>query len=269
MRELKSQGSTKLVEVSSRARKRPRIRSGWRPGGEDGDGDDEGQDEAGRGADVRDDAKDPGEDSPEGGVGYADEEEAYAEADSVGCVDGGLEEQVLADAGGCILQGLGHDADAAHSGEQQDAVTELLTLHQQVDGEDDDDAEGSDGAEETHEEFCGVLELSAVGIDDPDGLDLRRGLLGSGGGAFCKVSADVVDRFDGVFKGLLRGGVDGGEFLLDVEPVIGEAAGNVEELAGDDVSDSADDGEGEDACDGDGKHARDAAGFKAADGGGQ
>ncbi len=29
VRELKSQGSTKLVAVSSRVRKRPRIRSGW------------------------------------------------------------------------------------------------------------------------------------------------------------------------------------------------------------------------------------------------
>src|SRR5882757_4865716 len=99
-----------------------------RPGGEDGDGDDEGQDEAGRGADVGDDAQDCGENSPEGGVGYTDQGEAEAEADSVGCIDCGLEEQVLADAGGSVLQGLGHDADAAHSGEKQDAMTEVLAF---------------------------------------------------------------------------------------------------------------------------------------------
>ena len=65
----------------------------------------------------------------------------------------------MADAGGCILQGLGHDADAAHTGEEQDAVTEVLALHQEVNGEDDDDAEGSDGAEETHQEFGGGLRV--------------------------------------------------------------------------------------------------------------
>ena len=79
-----------------------------------------------------------GEDPPEGRVGYADEEEAEAEEGSVGRVDCGLEEQVLADAGGGILQGLGHDADAAHAGEEEDAMTQVLALHEEIDGEDDD-----------------------------------------------------------------------------------------------------------------------------------
>jgi len=63
--------------------------------------------------------------------------------------------------------------------------------------------------------------------------------------------------------------MDGGDFILDVGPIFGKAAGDVEELAGDDVSDCADDGEGEDACNCDCEDARDAAGLKAADGGGQ
>ena len=83
------------------------MRSGWDPRGEDGDGDDERKDEAGGGADVGDDAQDCGEDSPEGGVGYTDEKEADAEEDTVGGVDGGLKEEVLADAGGGILRGPG------------------------------------------------------------------------------------------------------------------------------------------------------------------
>ena len=270
VREVKSEGVTMSVAVRSWVSEWP-MRERWTPGGEDRDGDDERQDEAGGGAEVGDDAENCGEGSPESGVGYADEEEAEAEADSVGGVDGGLEEQVLADAGGCVLQGLGHDADAAHSGEEEDAVTEIFALHQEVDGEDDDDAQGSDGAEETGEEFGGGLELRAVGIDDADGLDLRGGLLGAGcgGTGACEVTADVVDGFDGVFKGLSRGGVDGGEFFLDAEAVIGEAAGDVEELAGDDVSNPAEDGKGEDAGDGDGDDAREAAGLEAADGGGQ
>ena len=91
----------------------------------------------------------------------------------------------------------------------------------------------------------------------------------SGGGAFGKVSADVVDRFDCVFNGLSRGGVDQGEFFLDAESILGKAAGDVEELTGDDVSDCTDDDEGEDAGDGYGGDARETAGLKAADGGGQ
>ena len=68
----------------------------------------------------------------------------------------------MADAGGGVLQGLGHEADAAYAGEEEDAMTEVFALHQEVDGEDDDDTEGSDGAEEAHEEFGGGFELCAV-----------------------------------------------------------------------------------------------------------
>ncbi len=185
------------------------------PGGGDGDGDDERQSEAGGGADVGDDAKDAGEDSPEGGVGNADEIEAGAEEDAVGGVDRGLEEEVLTDAGGGLLQGLGHEADASHAGEKEDAVAEVLALHEEVDGEDDDDADGSDGAEEAHEKLGGGLELAAVGIDDANGLDLCGGLLEclrlcgceSAGG---EVAADVFEGGEGLFEGLLGGRVDGG-----------------------------------------------------------
>ena len=110
VRELNSQGSTKLVAVRPSVRKRPMTKSGGPQEGDDGDGDDKGQHEGGSGADVGDDAKNPGEHPPEGGVGYADEEEAEAEEGSVGCVDSGLKDKVLADAGCGILQGLGHRA---------------------------------------------------------------------------------------------------------------------------------------------------------------
>jgi hypothetical protein len=245
---------------------------GWNPGGEDGDGDDEGQDEAGRGANVGDDAQDGGENSPERGVGDTDEEEAEAEEGSVGCVDRGLKEEILADAGGGILKCLGHQADAAHTGEEEDAVAEVLALHQKIDGEDDDDAEGSDGPEETHENFGGGLELSAVGIDDANGLDLGGELLGAGRGGVGvpgKVAADASDGFQGIFEGLYGLRMDGADFLLDAGSVFGQAAGDVKELAGNDVSDSAEDDEGDDAGDCDCEHTRDAAGFEAADCGGQ
>ena len=73
------------------------------------------------------------------------------------------------------------------------------------------------------------------------GWTCGRGLLGGGcggGGAFFKISADVIERFCGVFNGLPHGGVDGGDFLLDAEAVTGKVVGDVQELAGDDVSNS-------------------------------
>lgn len=78
----------------------------------------------------------------------------------------------MADAGCGILECLRHDADSAHAGEEKDAVTKVLALHEEVDGEDDDDAEGSDGAKEPHEELSGGFELGAFGIDDADRLGL-------------------------------------------------------------------------------------------------
>lgn len=57
--------------------------------------------------------------------------------------------------------------------------------------------------------------------------------------------------------------------MLNVGPVGGQAAGDIEELTGDDVSDSADDDKDDDAREGDGNDARDTADFEAADGGGQ
>ena len=140
----------------------------------------EGHDEAGGCSDVGDDAEDGGEDSPESGVGDADEEESDAEGDAVGGVDGDLEEEVLTDASGGVLEGLGHETDAAHAGEQEDAVAEILALHEEVDGEDDDDADDSDGVEKAHEEFGGGLDLGAVGVDDADGLGFDVSHLGRG-----------------------------------------------------------------------------------------
>ena len=216
MRELKSHGSTKLVAVSSSVRKRPRTSSGGPHEFRDGDGDKKRHDEAGCGSDVGDDAKDRGEDSPESGVGDADEEEAEAEEGSVGCVYGGLKDEVLADAVGGILDGLGHEADATHAGEEEDAMAELLALHEEVDGEDDDDAADSDGAEEAHEKFCGGLELGAVGIDEADGLGFGVGSPGFGGcvaGGVGEVVGDALDGDDCVGDGFLGREMDGGYFL--------------------------------------------------------
>jgi hypothetical protein len=177
-----------------------------------------------------------------------------------------LEEEILADAGGGLLKGLGHEVDAAHAGEEEDAVAEILALHEEVDGEDDDDADGSDGSEEAHEQLGGGLELSAVGIDDTDGLDWYGGLREGSGRGGGDVAADVFNGGEGSFEGLFGRGVDGGHPVLDVEAVGGEGARYVEKLAGDDVSAAEDDEEGKDADGRDGEDARDAAGFEAGDG---
>jgi len=175
----------------------------------------------------------------------------------------------LADAGRSLLQGLGHKVDAAHTGEEEDAVAQILALHQEVDGEDDDDADGSDGAQKAHQQLGGGLQLGAVGVDDADRLNLQGSLregCGSGGG---DVAADVFDRSEGFFKRLLSRGVDGGHPVLDVEAVGGKRARYVEKLAGDNIADAENAEEGKDADGCDGEDTRDAAGFEAGDCGGK
>jgi hypothetical protein len=117
-----------------------------------------------------------------------------------------LKEKILADAGGSILQCLSHDADATDAGEEEDAVSEVLALHKEIDGEDDDYTEGPDGAEKAHEKFSGGLKLSAIGVDDTDGLGARVRLLRVRSCFACaggEVPADVLDGGEGGFKGLL------------------------------------------------------------------
>ncbi len=208
VRELKSQGSTKLVQVSSRMRKRQTMRNGGAPGGKDGDGEDEREDDSGRGADIGDDAKESGEDAPECGVGDSDEEEAEAEEDAISGVDGCLKDEVLADASGGVLEGLGHEIDAADASEEKDAIAKLFPLQQEIDGEDDNDTDGSDGTKEAHGKLGGGLELGSIGIDDEDWLNLGGWLLycrGGGRGAGGQVSADVFDGSEGAFERLLCG----------------------------------------------------------------
>ncbi len=178
----------------------------------------------------------------------------------------------MADAGGGVLEGLGHEADASHAGEKEDAVAEIFPLHEEIDGEDDDDTEGSDGLEEFHDEFGGGVERASVGIDDSDGLGFCEFLLlarRGGSGAGCEVSADALECGDGAFQERFERRVDGGNFALDAGPVLGQVSRDVEKLAGDDVADCGEDDEGEDAGDGDCGDARDAAALKAADGRGE
>ena len=55
-------------------------------------------------------------------LGTPNKEETETEEDAVGCIDSGLKEKVLADAGGGTLQRLGRRPDAAHPGEAEDAM---------------------------------------------------------------------------------------------------------------------------------------------------
>src|ERR1700722_7087486 len=192
VRELKSQGSTKLVTIRLSIRKRPTTKSG-------------GPQEGGSGANVGHDAKNPREDPPKSRVRYSDEKQAETEKGPEGRVHGGLKEKVLADAGCGILQGLGHEPYVPHAGEDEDAMAEVLALHQEIDGKDDDNAECPDGAQEAHDKFGGGAELGAFGIHDANGLSLREWLLGAGyvvARAGRHISADVLDGGESLFQGM-------------------------------------------------------------------
>ena len=69
------------------------------------------------------------------------------------------------------------EPDAAHAGEEEDAMAEVLAFHQEIDGENDDDAESPYRAQKAHEELDGGLELVAIGVHDANGLGLREWLL--------------------------------------------------------------------------------------------
>ncbi len=102
-------------------------------------------------------------------------------------------------------------------------MAEVLALHQEIDGENDDDAEGPDGVQEAHEELEG-LELGASGVHDANGLGLRERLPGAGG----EIPADVLDCGESLFQRLLGWRVDRGYLFLDAETVGWKFAGDVE-----------------------------------------
>ena len=107
-------------------------------------------------------------------LGTPNKEETETEEDAVGCIDSGLKEKVLADAGGGTLQRLGHRPNAAHAGEAEDAMPEVFAFHQEVDSENDDYAESPDRAQKAHEELDSGLEFVAIGVHNADGLGLRE-----------------------------------------------------------------------------------------------
>jgi hypothetical protein len=144
-------------------------------------------------------------------------------------------------------------------------MTEILALHEEINGEDNDDAEGPDGAEEAHEKFCGGLELRVVLVDDADWLRLDGRLVsrdGRGGGSDGEVSTDVVDGGECFLERLFGWRVDRGYLLLNAKAIGGKVAGDIEELTDNDVSNPADESEGDDAGEGDGDDTGNAADFK-------
>ena len=75
-----------------------------------------------------------------------------------------MKKKVPADAACRILQGLVHEPDPANAGQKEDATAEVLALHQEIDGENNDHPEGTNGAQKVHQELDGRLQAGSANI---------------------------------------------------------------------------------------------------------
>src|SRR6185503_11046678 len=107
--------------------------------------------------------------SPEGGVGDAEQVEADSKDDAVGSVEQNVQNEVAADAPGGLVHGPGHYGDASAAGEEQQAVAEVLVLHQHVKGEDEDHDEHSNRFKERERVLVQILAGGWFLRDNADG----------------------------------------------------------------------------------------------------
>src|ERR1700690_1167685 len=73
--------------------------------------------------------------------------EAGADQRAVADIDEQLQTKITADAGGGVVDGVGHDVQAAMTAEGDQAIAKIFAADQHEKGEDDDDAESADDAE--------------------------------------------------------------------------------------------------------------------------
>ena len=139
------------------------------------------------GTEIGDEAQDGRQQAPQHGVGHPDEVKADADGDAVGRVHHQLHQQVAADPGGGVVEGLRALLEVARAGELDEAVAQVLPLEQHEDHEDDDKAGGGERSEQRADD--GLNDLKRLGLRrlEPDchGL-LRAGALpmaGVGSGA--------------------------------------------------------------------------------------
>ena len=151
--------------------------------------------------------------------------EAGADQRAVADIDEQLQTKITADAGGGVVDGLGHDVQAAMAAEGNQAIAKIFAADQHEKSEDDDDAESADDAENALER----IERQRGRFDD---FDLHGTLAGrsggrvsSGGGATgggrSEILADFVHSVGGVVEGGALGQMEGFEFGVDVGAIVG------------------------------------------------
>ena len=114
------------------------------------------------------------EQPPQHSVGHADEVEGDADRDAVGQVDHELHQEIAADPGGRIVDGLCALLKIAGSGKLDEAVAQVLPLEQHEDHEDDDEAGSGERREQRADDRLDHLKRAGPGRLQPDGDGLLR-----------------------------------------------------------------------------------------------
>ena len=163
------------------------------------------QDRREEGADIGHEAHDEGEDAPQHGARHADDPEPDADDDAEGRVEGELAQEVAREPPGRVVHRHGGAVEVARTGEPDQAVAQILPLHQDEQEHDEDDAGGGKRLRHRRQHGGGEFERARAALLHLDQQRLRRLRLGlavtiAGGlllgllGRFLALLAALVDR---------------------------------------------------------------------------
>ena len=221
----------------------------------EGDGEEGGQE----GAEIGNEAQHRRQQPPQHRIRHADEVEGDADRDAVGQVHHQLHQQIAADPGGGIVEGLRALLEIACPSELDEAVAQVLPLEQHEDHEDDDKAGGGERREQRTDDGLDDLERLGLRGFEPDGDRLLRGAAAELDPGVCgrrvlrdfSLARDLLaeildgggDLLDDAAAG--RGVLQGADLLGDGGLVGREVVGELNELAADHEGDACDQDEGE------------------------
>ena len=228
--------------------KRPKVSSGLIQPSKMAIGKEQRQNSAEGRADVGQKTQKSDQHAPEQGAGNADEMQAGTDQRAVADIDEQLQTKITADAGGGVVDGLGHDVQAAVTTEGDQAITKIFAADQHKKSEDDDDAESADYAQNALER----IERQRGRGDDfdrhgplprrSDCVRVPAAELPAGGAARSLLISFMVS--EALLRAVLLDKWQGFEFGVNVGTIVGELVHDLGELLADGPAHGADDYKG-------------------------
>ena len=155
-----------------------------RPARIDRDGEGEREKGGQEGTQIRDEAQDGRQQPPQHRIRDANEIQGDADRDAVGRVHDQLHQEIAADPGSGIVEGLSGLVQVAGPGELDEAVAQVLPLEQHEDDEDDDKASGGERRQQWADDRLNHLQRAGAGRLQSDGHGLLRGAAAEPSGCF-------------------------------------------------------------------------------------